>query len=326
MTDTTHPNPSIRELHLAPDGEIEILLTANELRLRGTDEQLVVIRARGGEDLDDGITIDETTGHLRIQDGGAGEFRLGPLRMRTRRPADLDVDVPRTARLSVRTLSGDVDAAGIGGPSRWATASGDLRLKVTGGPVSIESVSGDVTLEGSEALAVTARSVSGALRIRAPRLGALGASTTSGDVVVEAALDEGAEHLISSISGDVRLATGSAVRLEAQSIAGEVRASVAHRAEGGRGRRTIVVGDGRVRVSVRTTSGDVNLVGGPGGPGAPVSAVQPPPGAGGAPDRREAARLEVLRAVERGDLDIEAASLRLEALGEAGPRSFRGWC
>ena len=50
---------------------------------------------------------------------------------------------------------------------------------------------------------------------------------------------------------------------------------------------------------------------------------------GGAPgpvDRREAARLEILRALERGDLDIEDASHKLEILEDAGPRYFRGWC
>ena len=43
-------------------------------------------------------------------------------------------------------------------------------------------------------------------------------------------------------------------------------------------------------------------------------------------DRREAARLDILRALERGELDIEAASYRLAQLDEAGPRSFRGFC
>jgi len=43
-------------------------------------------------------------------------------------------------------------------------------------------------------------------------------------------------------------------------------------------------------------------------------------------DLREAARLEVLRALERGELDVEAASHRLEILDAAGPSSFRGWC
>jgi hypothetical protein len=45
-----------------------------------------------------------------------------------------------------------------------------------------------------------------------------------------------------------------------------------------------------------------------------------------ATDRREAARLDILRALERGELDIDAASRRLEILEEAGPRHFRGFC
>ena len=49
-------------------------------------------------------------------------------------------------------------------------------------------------------------------------------------------------------------------------------------------------------------------------------------GATGPLDRREAARLEILRALERGDLDIEDASHKLEILEDAGPRYFRGWC
>ena len=51
-----------------------------------------------------------------------------------------------------------------------------------------------------------------------------------------------------------------------------------------------------------------------------------PLGAASPTDRREAARLEILRALERGDLDIESASHKLEILEDAGPRFFRGWC
>ena len=42
-------------------------------------------------------------------------------------------------------------------------------------------------------------------------------------------------------------------------------------------------------------------------------------------DLREAARLEILRSLERGEVDVETASQHLEILEEAGPRSFRGW-
>jgi hypothetical protein len=58
----------------------------------------------------------------------------------------------------------------------------------------------------------------------------------------------------------------------------------------------------------------------------PAAARDAPLGAASPTDRREAARLEILRALERGDLDIESASHKLEILEDAGPRFFRGWC
>ena len=264
---------------------------------------------------------------------------------------------------------------------------------MSAGPVQLESMSGDAVVEASAAIALVGRTVSGDLRVRAPRLDGLDASTTSGDVRVEADLAAGNRHAISSVSGDVDVVTGSPVRLEAQTIAGDVRANGPHATEGGRGRRTLVVGNGSVGLSVRTTSGDVRLrvLGGlgstvarasgrpaapavpvapavpqaPAAPQAPAVPAAPPvlpccrsaepirargrsrsrlPSRASAPrpisdddtqawnapepaiDRREAERLDVLRALERGDMDVETASRRLEALDEAGPRSFRGWC
>ena len=184
--------------------------------------------------------------------------------------------------------------------------------------------------------------------------------------------------MISSVSGDVELTTSSDVRVDTQSVTGDVHATGTRFAEGGRGRRTLVVGAGTVGVSVRTTSGDIRLRGvaateasaptppvpprapatprtpdvpaAPVPPVAPVAPVPPvvvvaeaeaapnlvrpaardaddaPLGAASPTDRREAARLEILRALERGDLDIESASHKLEILEDAGPRFFRGWC
>jgi Toastrack DUF4097 len=369
MTDITRTDPAVRELPITADGTVEISLTSNALRLRGTDDRRVIIRTRGGEPIDDQLTIEAGPATVRIQDGGPADFRLGPLRVRARHTADLDIEVPRTVAIRVRTLSGDVDAAGIAGASRWATASGSLRLQAEGGPIAAESMSGDLALESTVPVGVSARSVSGDVRVRAPEILELDASTTSGDVDVAAALSSRAAHTLSSVSGDVLLATGSEVRLEAQTVAGDIRGGAAHHAEGGRGHRTLVVGDGHVRVSVRTMSGDVRLSEGPTTPAAPStplapaapespSAIEPsvviaeasaapnlvraaapappddagvapepgaPLGETGATDRREAARLQVLRALERGDLDVETASRRLEVLEDAGPRLFRGW-
>ncbi len=382
MTDMVNANAAVRELALEPGAAVEIFLSSGDLRVRGTDGDRVIVRSRDGVPLDDDLHIDAAPGILRIRDGETG-IRIGPLHVRTRRSLDLDIDLPRTAAVSLRTMSGDVEATGIGGPSQWASASGDLRLATSAGPVRVDTMSGDATLEVSAAISLAARTVSGDLRVRAPRLEAVDASTTSGDVRIEADLAEGARHSISSVSGDVEVVTGSPVRLEAQTIAGDVRASGPHSAEGGRGRRTLVVGKGSVALSVRTTSGDVRLrvVGGraasaptspiartvpappvppavpvppvaraapeapaapqaPAAPKVPVAEaafdVEPRPitdedtqawtAPGSAVDRHEAARLDVLRALERGDLDVETASRRLETLVEAGPRSFREWC
>ena len=367
MTDATSSGSPVREAPLGPGGEVEIFLTSNGLRLRGTDDDRVVVRARDGSDLEREVSLEAEASAVRIRDAHSTRLRIGPLVMHTGRAPDLDIDVPRTARLSVRTLSGDVVALGIGGASRWATASGELRIQADGGPISVESMSGDVTIDASVALELSARLVSGELRVRAPRLLRLDASTTSGDVDVDGALSEGEAGSITSVSGDVRLTASGDVRLDARTVTGDVRASVPHRAEGGRGHRTLIIGDGRAHVSVRTMSGDILVRGRssdgagipvpePAGapaplepPIAPVPPVRPEPpvliaeaeaalnlvrpeptgatlGDAGSTDRREAARLEVLRALERGELDVEAASARLEALEAAGPRSFRGWC
>jgi hypothetical protein len=389
MTETTYVSASTREVPLAPGGELHVLLTANDVTIHGTDRDVVTIRARGGEDLDDEVVIAQDGDRLAIRSAETG-ISVGRLRISAHGPAALDLEVPRSAALTFKTLSGDVVADGIGRNSRWSTTSGDLRLGVAGGSVTADSMSGDLTIQAADAVGVRARSVSGDIRLTAPRLDALELSSTSGDVRIAAALGAGFEHSISSVSGDVHLETTSPVRLESQTIAGDVRATGPHRAEGGRGRRTIVVGDGSVRLAVRTTSGDIRLragdgsgdVGSPSAPVPPSAATMPAPPlapeppvapqppaveppepwlvaeaeaapnlvrttAGPAPvpqdsipdpdvvpplggdsvvDRREQARLDILRALERGELDVAAASHRLEQLDDAGPRFFRGFC
>jgi hypothetical protein len=399
MADTTHADPAIRELALEPGGLLEINLSSSGLRLRGTLEDRVVVRARDGRDLAADLAIEARPGAVTIRDHAAGAVRFGPLSLQAGHPVDIDVDLPRAARVAVRTLSGDVEASGIGGASRWATTSGDLRLRLDAGPVAVETVSGDVMIEGMAALALAARSVSGDVRVRAVRLDGIEASTTSGDVALDAALAEGVDHEVSSVSGDVRIATGSDVRLASRTLTGDVRASGPHRVEGERGNRTIVIGSGRVRLAVLTMSGDVLLEPAAAGSrpahGAPPSAdrasepasgphagpsqepepapdVEPGPHAGpsqepepapdvepgivvaeasAAPnlirpttpargqtdtetgavvgsggessvDRLEAGRLDVLRALERGDVDVDEAARRLELLDNPGPGSM----
>jgi DUF4097 and DUF4098 domain-containing protein YvlB len=355
MSTTAPAAAPVRTLPLEPGATVEVFLTSGDVRVRGTDEAHLVIRTRDGRSLDDAVTIEAAPGLVRIRDAAA-EFRLGPIRLPSRRSGDLDLEVPRGMTLAVRTLSGDLDATGIRGASRWTTASGDVQLVIETGPVAIETMSGDVVLMGEGSLAVTARTVSGDLRLTAPLLDGLDLASTSGDVRVEGDLRPGAKHVIASVSGDVDLSTGSPVRIETRTIAGDVRVTGPHRTEGGRGRRTVVVGAGSTPVEIRTTSGDISVQAMPGGAlplpapvapaielaeplesapvpaSAPVSPAQghtpassgPELGALSIADLREGARLEILRALERGEVDIETAAHGLEVLEEAGPRGFGG--
>lgn len=388
MTESTGVATTVREVALTPGGEVSINLTSSDVRVNAVDGDVVTIRTRGGEDIDDEILVENEPGRVFVRDAERG-YRIGPVRFGSGGSVALDVDVPRTARLICKTLSGDIEAHGVGHESRWSTASGDLHLVVEGGSLILDTMSGDATVESSGPIGIRARTVSGDLRLSAPRIEALQASSTSGDVRIDADLGSGFEHVVTSVSGDVFVQTTSPVRLETQTIAGDVRATGLHSAEGGRGRRTIIVGDGSVRLGARTTSGDIRLEGrgkagippipgirmpdlpkapavpampklpampkAPDAPLAPVPPVAPEPpadaswvvaeaeaapnlvradnapdgawtAADSAVDRREAARLDILRALERGELDIEAASYRLAELDEAGPRSFRGFC
>ena len=286
MTETqSTSDPTVRELPLEAGGDLDLRLGANRLGIRVTDSPHVVIRGRTDHDLERDVEITSGAGWVRVTDGPAGSLRVGPLTVRSGgHTPDLAIDVPRGVRINARTLSGDIDAVGVAGPSRWQSASGRIRLGAESGPLTIETMSGDVLVEAGAPLAVTARTVSGSVRVRAPRLSSTDVATTSGDVTLDAALDGGAAHSITSVSGDLLLVTGSPVTVDLQSVTGDIRASLPHRSDGARGRRTVTVGSGAVRVDVKTMSGDVRLT--PGAPDdAPATASGSPDGRGARPER-----------------------------------------
>ncbi|MFN8630889.1 MAG: DUF4097 family beta strand repeat-containing protein [Chloroflexota bacterium] len=260
MTDATRTtDPTVRELPLAA-GDLELKLGANRVRVRITDGDRVVIRSRSDHDLERDVEI--TSGE-----------ELGP---RDRRPGWL---------LPPRAAHGPQRRPHAGPRHRGAARGPHQRPHAVG-------VDRGHRPDGAESLAVGQRQhphrrgrgpgdhrdhVGRCVRRRArgdradrphgvghredprPRILALDAATTSGDITVDAALDAGAIHHVTSVSGDVRLITGSEVNVDFQSVAGEAKASMPHRIDGARGRRTVVVGSGRVKVEVKTMSGDVKL-------------------------------------------------------------------
>ncbi len=138
----------------------------------------------------------------------------------------LDLVVPPSCRLEVKTSSGDV------------RIEGEVALS---GPVRVNTSSGDVTVSGGvrELIADTS---SGDVRVTGPALAALEADTSSGDVTLTGG---SARAIVDTSSGDVKVdkLTGD---LSADTSSGGVSASWEHLGAGG-------------KIRVRTSSGDVRL-------------------------------------------------------------------
>ena len=111
MTESTGIATTVREVALAPGGEVSINLTSSDVRVTAVDGDTVTVRTRGGEDIEDEILVEDEPGRVFIRDAERG-YRIGPVRFGSGGSVPLDIDVPRTARLTCKTLSGDVEAHG----------------------------------------------------------------------------------------------------------------------------------------------------------------------------------------------------------------------
>jgi hypothetical protein len=311
---------------IGPHGLLSIRLGDGRARLRAIDGDSVRVRDGHSRDLADMFEIELGEGSASFQ---ADKRWDGGRRGRSHTP-DLEVDVPRGATLVIEAGSADIEADGLAGDQRYRTASGDMTLRGVSGRVAVDVVSGDVDISASGEAAITIKTVSGDVELRAGTLTALDATTTSGDLRIAGRLDGPGPFAIVTVSGDTLLAPAGDVRLEMATLSGDIRSKVGGRAEGGRGRRSLVVGAGGPLVSLRSLSGDLLVV-----PPTPVAlpAVAPlapepplPPEAPGAPEppasaqnsaiaaAYDDARLRILRSLERGEIDVAEAGQRLEAL------------
>ncbi len=186
------------------------------------------------------------------------------------------------------------------GEQRYRTVSGDLQLTDIGGSVRLDAVSGDVKLRTDAPVAVQAQSVSGDVSITARILRALRATTVSGDVEVEGELDGAASFRVETVSGDLVVGLVGSATFEVHGISTDVHSELDHRLEGQVDRRRLIIGSGGPRVAFNSMSGDVNVrrprrI-------APVERT---------PEPEPATELEILRALERGEISVDEATRRL---------------
>jgi hypothetical protein len=142
----------------------------------------------------------------------------------------------------VESVSGDVNIADVQGPMRIKSVSGDVQCTDYVGSVEGSSVSGDVEIRG---------------RVHACEL-----HTVSGDISIDLEPEAGGrESHLKTISGDVEVGmlTSSCV-CDYHTASGDLECETPARIiREGRKDRTVIIGDGRSRLSVKTVSGDLTL-------------------------------------------------------------------
>jgi DUF4097 and DUF4098 domain-containing protein YvlB len=291
--------PPVNEHTIGRDGLLVLRLTDGDARLTGVDADRVMIRSDESDDLD-GFALARGERSLEVSTQGADS-------------ADLDIDVPAGATVILEARSADVTVSNLTGDVRLTTASGDLTVRGASGTLTVEAVSGDLEIVASGPLSLDARTVSGDLDLRGRDLERLKATTTSGDITIAGRFVGAGPFAIETVSGDTSLAPLGDVRIHATTLTGDIHGrGIGHRSSRDRGPIVIGSGDGPT-IDFRSTSGDL--------------AIEPQRIAAAAPSTSTTSTttestptatdddttLAILRDLERGDIDLDEARLRLAA-------------
>src|SRR5262245_16531575 len=126
-----HAQGREQSVRAAPEAEVSIRTENGTVTVTGWDRNEVSVRVRGGDSRDVRVSGDEQ--RIRV----TGESGV-----------DLDVRVPRMARIQVKTMSGDISTTDCAGSVDLESTSGEFR--VAGDPqiVDIEGISGSIHILG----------------------------------------------------------------------------------------------------------------------------------------------------------------------------------
>lgn len=273
------------EIPASSDAEADQIFEEVQLRVQRGPGQLSV------EEHDNSVSVGKLVRQLL---GGRGGYDL-----------TVEAEIPTGAELNLTGVSSEMEVTGLVGEQHYRTVSGDLMLSDMGGSVRLETVSGDATIRTDKPLAVQVQGVSGDLNITAPTLRSLRANTVSGDVEVEAELAASGDFRVETVSGDFVIGLVGSATFEIHGISTDVSSELDHRLEGQIDRRRLIIGSGGPRLVFNSMSGDVDVR----RPRRLVVVEKPRAAATPAPD--QATQLEVLRALERGEIDVDEATRRL---------------
>ena len=230
--------------------------------------------------------------------------------------ASVDAVLPPGTEIAFEGVSTDLTASGFDGSQQYRTVSGDMVLDHVAGDVRVRDVSGDVSIRAEEPLRLEMHTVSGDISAVAPRFESLRLVTVSGDVELEGEFAADGQHRVETVSGDLSLGVVDGLTLEVRGLSSDTRVSVPHRSEGSRDRRRYIIGDGEGSLQFSSMSGDVAVRPGrrasaPAPPTPPTPPGAPTPPTSPIPAVADDEQMEILRALEAGEIDVDEATARL---------------
>ncbi len=181
---------------VAPDVAVRIHNLVGVVRVTGWDRDSIVVVAvipRGGGSF-----------------FGGGGGRFAKMGVEGQDPSlagpgsELDVRVPRGARVWIKSASARVELTNLGGEVEATSVTGSIELDGAPRVSTLESIDGDVTITGA-ATVVRIRTGAGAVRVTGAR-GDVVVSTVQGPITVES--DQLLAGRITSVSGRVTVRSG----------------------------------------------------------------------------------------------------------------------
>jgi DUF4097 and DUF4098 domain-containing protein YvlB len=230
------------------------------------------------------------------------------------RPAIVDytVEVPTTCRVNVSEVDGLVSLSGLRPEIHLSLVSGRAQVEALSGEIEISLVS--ARLEGRDLRGRAAlKTVSGDINLAECQFDSLDVDTVSGQAQAATPLAPDGHYRFNSVSGDVVLAVPQETRTTAmgESVSGHVRSDLPASVERqGFGTWLAAINGGGVEVRFNSVSGDLCFT-----TSTPVpSMMEMPPtpvSAAAIPPQPPMTTMDVLKAVEAGDMSVDEALKRL---------------
>lgn len=261
-----------------PDVHVRIENIAGSVRVSvGDDDKVAVTGTLGAGNKPLRFEGDRRRLSIQVEPENEGRGRT-----RNVGRSDLQVRVPRSARIEVKTVSAGVEVEGVDGSQiEVESVSGNVRYQGDSPRVQLKTVSGDVDGEGAgqswSVGTVSGRvrlprsggelrveSVSGHIEVNFSRADRVRAETVSGRIQAEGELASGGALTMQSVSGTVQLELAGEVdaRIQGKTFSGGIDSDFGHPERSGIGggyRLDTEVGGGTADVRLESFSGRLTI-------------------------------------------------------------------